>query len=68
MFNGILGVRKAVGGGKHKKGSLGLKTGFLHFSAHANMIERLKHQQYITFGIDGQPHVLILGPFIVVCV
>jgi len=32
------------------------------------MIERLKHQQYITFGIDGQPHVLILGPFIVVCV
>ena len=51
-----------------KRGHLGLKTGFLHFSAHANMIERLKHQQYITFGIDGQPHVLILGPFIVVCV
>ena len=36
-----------------KKGQLGLKAGFSHFTTHINMIEQLQHQQYIAFVIDG---------------
>ena len=53
LFNGILGVRKALWVVEHKKGQLGLKTGFSHFTTHINMIEQLQHQQYIAFVIDG---------------
>ena len=66
MANVILGVKKAVGGRKHKKRVFRTKHRFFfHFSAHVNMTTWIKHQEYITFGIYGQSYVLIFIPLIV---
>ena len=51
-----------------KKGHLGLKTGFSHFSAHVSVIKVIRLRQNIPFGKDGQSHTLILGQFTVFCV
>ena len=47
------GSERRYGWFNTKKGQLGLKAGFSHFTTHINMIEQLQHQQYIAFVIDG---------------
>ena len=47
------GSERRYGWFNTKKGQLGLKAGFSHFTTHFNMIEQLQHQQYIAFVTDG---------------